>query len=212
MLLRRCATPELFSFYSIKARQLPVILTFKAGFKSIDSSSPSVTMLCNVCQSIFQGNFNDSLSNPFGRDHHHSPRDLELAASNGCYICDALWRRYQFRKPATESGDSSAANADLQESSFEPGRSNFSRYDLKPIVSADETISIELTIALNLYFLQGATLEWSYECSLCSFRLQPNSGIIPLKCLEITYPNSRRSTVFLSTLDQYRARFLCSRC
>lgn len=152
------------------------------------------------------------MSNLFGRDHHHSLRDLELAASNRCYICDALWRWYQFRKPATESGDSFAANADLQESSFDPGRSNFSRHNLKPIVSADETISIELTIALNPYFLQGATLEWSYECSLYSFRLQPDSGIIHLKCLEITYLNSRRSTVFLFTLDQYRARFLYSRC
>ena len=133
-------------------------------------------MLCSVCQSIFQGCYNDAVSES-GQElelrqwyHHPSPYDLAEAASKGCDICDTLWRRYEFRKPTTESGYSSA----LKETQDEGNQ--FSEYILEHSTSPDEKVGLKLTISLNLYWSEGAHDMWSLETTLCTFHLQPTSG------------------------------------
>lgn len=122
-------------------------------------------MLCQTCKNMFQGNplFVDDHS------HHYTPYDLEQAALEGCYICDVLWRRYQFRRSSLIVEEAKAT--DSGESGSKSGKSNFSLYSLDFDASP-----VELGIFLNIYFDLGLELYDVIRCSLCTFYLRPTSG------------------------------------
>jgi hypothetical protein len=81
-------------------------------------------MLCNVCQKIF--NYFNKDSNE--EDHHSSPSELALAASQCCYICETLWRYYLSRKILT--ADNSSSDSSASQDSLSRESKKFCRYYL----------------------------------------------------------------------------------
>jgi hypothetical protein len=82
-------------------------------------------MLCNACQNIFRCDFIED----FYEGHHHSAAsELALAASQGCYICDLLWRSYLC--PKRSNVDSNNSDSEDSEDLESSGSSEFCTYFL----------------------------------------------------------------------------------
>lgn len=139
-------------------------------------------MICQACENIFGGNFEPETPR---FNHHHNPNELELAVLEGCYICDVLWRRYQYRKasPSTQSSQTIKANSLV---SSQDGKNNFTMYQLDTSV---ESGVLELSMLVNIYFDLGAKLSVQ-SSSICTFYLRPTSALDHLGKSAITINNS----------------------
>jgi hypothetical protein len=120
---------------------------------------------------MFQYEFKKA-ENGDGMDHHLSPSELSLAASQGCYICDALRRRYIFRKPLTADGNTSRPHTSPQHTQ-NSGSSRFSQYFID---HDSETGGVELSIWVNMYFSTGEELDIGSNCSVLTFKMRPLRG------------------------------------
>jgi hypothetical protein len=54
-------------------------------------------MLCDACQSLFEGSLGSWMDNKslcgYGGDFKKTVPEIEQAALKGCFICDAIWQR-----------------------------------------------------------------------------------------------------------------------